>query len=767
MKHLNKAILIFICFATISVHSQRTKTDLDLDDSLNDTIKELLPKISQDSTNAEVNDHVEAMIEWMTSEHYKSSYVATLIYAETGLKLAEKTGNPDFVYETRTIVGNTMLRVNDTVGAKHLFLKSLAEAKASKDSSAILNSTGNLAHIYYYNSEYKYKTAETYLESIEIAELLKDTLRLFKIHHNLARIYNELDQPENTPYHLEKSETYVTQLGNPPHYLASHLHNQGRHYLLLNQPDKAIGKFEQTIALCENTDFVDALIEGYQGYKEALELKKDYKGVYEVNKKLEVYEENKHKDEAKNITDAVSAKLNVERYKDQIKSKELEKQIFKHNAESKNNQFLLVLGLVVFLVIILLVIYIAYKKRKGLVKDLRAKNKQYLIAKENSEQLTRAKAKFFATVSHELRTPLYGVIGLSSILLENNDLKKHENDLKSLKFSANYLLALINDLLHINKIENNSFTDEAITFNLRDLSSTIISSFEYIRLQHENTIEINIDPNVPVLLKGNSVRLSQILMNLVGNACKFTEKGTISLDVKTLDQSDEKVKLQFMVSDTGPGIEHNKLSEIFTEFSQIDSNLGSKMYQGTGLGLPIVKKLVEQGNGSITVASDIGKGTAFKFDLEISIAPASEEQLSAPIVDFKQLDKKCILIVEDNRINQTVTKKILERANVNCDIAQNGEEAVHMVRKNHYDLVLMDINMPLKNGIEATHEIRTFNDMVPIIALTAVEIEEQKHRIFECGMNDIILKPYDIDLFRQTLVENLVTDKREVLKKLG
>ncbi len=413
----------------------------------------------------------------------------------------------------------------------------------------------------------------------------------------------------------------------------------------------------------------------------------------------------------------------------------------------------------------MVVTYQSNLKKQQLVKDLQQKNKQYLIAKRKSEEFTKSKAKFYATVSHELRTPLYGVIGLSSILLENKELKKHKKDLKSLKFSANYLLALVNDLLHINKIESEGFVEENIHFNLKDLVSIIISSFEYIRIQHKNTIHVKIAKNAPIVLKGNSVSLSQILMNLIGNACKFTEKGSINLEVDLLSINNDIAKLQFIVRDTGPGIEKNKIDQIFNEFTQIETL--SSTYQGTGLGLPIVKKLVEKANGNITANSEIGKGTTFKFIIDIAISSESQIQTSVPVLDFEKLDGKKILIVEDNRINQTVTKRILESSNVTCDIAQNGEEAIQKVSKSYFDLILMDINMPIKNGIDATKEIRMFNKTIPIIALTAVEIEEQRHQIFESGMDDIILKPYDIDRFKNTITQNLSTKPREELKKLG
>ncbi|WP_299681221.1 ATP-binding protein [uncultured Dokdonia sp.] len=765
MKLLNKALFLIAIFCSLFSFSQEQSIDFDISSNSINSIIDKLPEISIDSTNIEVTTHVKVMIDWMTEEHYNLNYAPILIYSEKGLSLAAKSDDKSHIHKVRSVIGNTLLAVKDTVRAKKLFLNSLNEAEKEKDSSLILASKGNLANLYYSMEGYQRKTISTYLESIEIASRLNDTTRLFILHHNLSRAYNEVKDAKNSAYHIDKTEIYLNRLNNPPHFKASHLHNKGRMLLLLNKPDEAIENFKQTIALSPANEFKEALIEGYTGYKEALAMKEDYKGVYEIDKKLEMYEIEKDKDDNKNIIESATAKLNAERFKDQIKSKELEKELLEEQADSKTLLIFVILAILIFICIIFAQTYKSNLDRKELITDLKDKNVEYLAAKKQSDELAKVKSKFFATVSHELRTPLYGVVGLSSILLENNDLKKHEKDLKSLKFSANYLLALVNDLLHLNKIENNSFTEDETTFDVRELTSTIVSSFEYVRLQNQNEIQIQIDKDVPSLLFGAPVRLSQILMNLVGNAFKFTEKGKIIVTIKNVEQSSQKAKIQFTVSDTGPGIEKHKLHQIFNEFTQIDPM--SSMYQGTGLGLPIVKKLVEQAGGEIFVESELGKGTTFTFCLDITISNELHTIKPTSILSFKQLVKKKILVVEDNRINQIVTKKILENEDVMCTIAQNGEEAVALVKENIFDLILMDINMPIKNGFDATIEIRQFNKSIPIIALTAVEIEDQKAQIFNAGMNDIILKPYDIDKFKKIIIYNLSIHQNDELQRLG
>ena len=401
-------------------------------------------------------------------------------------------------------------------------------------------------------------------------------------------------------------------------------------------------------------------------------------------------------------------------------------------------------------------LYAAYNKRRRLIELLQKKNKEYLLAKQESDRLSKTKIKFFSTVSHELRTPLYGVIGLTSILMEDKSLKSHEKDLKALKFSADYLLALINDVLQINKLESENLESEFTSFNLKELINTIISSFEYICKQNNNDVSVNVDENIPPLIRGNSVRLSQVLMNLIGNACKFTENGTITITAIKEGIKGNNASIKFTIADTGIGIPLDKQETIFEEFSQ-GSSLNYN-YQGTGLGLPIVKRLLELSSSEIYLESEPGKGSSFWFTLSFEIIKDIKEEVSAGILDVTVLENKRILIVEDNKINQMVTKKILEKNHVICDLAENGQQAVDKVKNNHYDLVLMDINMPIKNGMEATKEIRTFNKNIPIIALTAVEIDELRHKIFDSGMNDVIVKPYDMKLFIQTIIKNLINN---------
>jgi len=259
---------------------------------------------------------------------------------------------------------------------------------------------------------------------------------------------------------------------------------------------------------------------------------------------------------------------------------------------------------------------------------------------------------------------------------------------------------------------------------------------------------------VPNIIVGDDVKLSQILINLIGNACKFTENGKITLDVNSEVVKNELVSLSFKITDTGIGIPKSKQQAIFDEFTQVENESGE--YQGTGLGLPIVKKLVALHNSEIKLISEEGKGTEISFDIDYDIAKENYTHAEAVELEPKiSINNKTILVVDDNRINRIVTRKMLEKYKAKPIVAESGEEAVIVAKENEIDLILMDINMPGMNGLEATEAIRSFNVNIPIIALTAVEIEEMRERIKNSTICDIIIKPYDEMVFVETILKHI------------
>ncbi len=668
------------------------------------------------------------------------------------LKIALKLNDAFYKHQGYRLLAYDYLAMNDTVMARENFTKSLRFAKESENDTAKAYMFMDMANIYS-TIEPNYKKAMDYHnKSVDQLKMINDSVNLAKAHFNTVLTAFEAGKYNEGYAHLLRARKMEKFEPHPSFGVA--LNNlMGEYYYSKENYELAQKYLRKAAEVAEREKFDLELENAYFYLSECLYNLEEYQEAFLIKDKYEEYSIKNMENALYAENNETSARFAIEEYRKEVQAAELENSLQAQIVENQsmlNNVLLIVSFCVLFL---LMVLYLAYRKRKELVAELRVKNTEYLLAKEETERLSKAKTNFFSTVSHELRTPLYGVIGLSTLLLEDKGLKSHEKDLKSLKFSADYLLALINDVLHLNKIDSKTVENDKAYFNIREQIKTIVSSFEYMRVQNSNTFHIDIDKDIPKLIRGNSVRLSQILMNLIGNACKFTEEGDIYVSAKLKEITSNKASISFVIRDTGIGIAEGKQTTIFDEFSQ-GSNLNYN-YQGSGLGLPIVRKLLSLSNSEIHLESKLGEGSAFKFDLSYDILNKAYKKEPVNTLDTKSLKDKQILIVEDNRINQTVTRKILEREGVICTIAENGEIAVKVEREKDFDLILMDINMPVMNGLDATRGIRKNNRKVPILALTAVEVEEMRFSIYDSGMDDIIVKPYDITKFTQTILKHI------------
>jgi signal transduction histidine kinase/ActR/RegA family two-component response regulator len=670
------------------------------------------------------------------------------------LNKAFKSKNPIAIHEGYHLLGYDYLAIKDTILARESFEKSEKFARQSNNQAALALSYNDLAN-FYSEGKKEYETSFDYRDkAITIYKKLNDTTGLKTVYYD--NIHAAMDAKKyRTVYSsiikARKLQVYdeITPSGISLDYLLAEYYSKKGKY------DMANTYFEKAISAAETEGFNRALENAYGYYFKSLKKENKIAEAFDALTKYEALKDKNRTDINSSQITALASKFQLAEYRKDVALAERENEYQSALVGSKSRINKILIGVAACFLILLFALLFVLSKRKILVQKLKDKNKEYLKAKREAEKLSKAKSKFFSTVSHELRTPLYGVIGMSTILLENESLKKHESDLKSLKFSADYLLALINDVLQLNKIDSKNVEEEHLDFNLKELINKITESFEYMRLKNSNEIHVHISDSVPTNIHGNSVRLSQVLMNLIGNACKFTENGNIYVIAETVKNTPTNTAIKFYIRDTGMGIPKEKLTTIFEEFSQLQDT--NSKYRGTGLGLPIVKKLLQLSNSDIEVQSEFGKGSMFTFTIDFGVA--SEQTvavLSGGDLDVNILKGKRILIVEDNRINQTVTKKILEKNHIDCVIAENGLQAVECVRKDIYDLILMDINMPVMNGMDATKEIRTFNKSIPIVALTAVEVEEMRMEIMNSGMNDIVVKPYDVTKFIQTILKNIV-----------
>jgi len=407
----------------------------------------------------------------------------------------------------------------------------------------------------------------------------------------------------------------------------------------------------------------------------------------------------------------------------------------------------------------LLVSYVDITERKRLEKQL-------LIAKKEAEQATVSKSLFLANMSHEIRTPLNAMLGFTD-LLESTSLNQQQKEyLNIIDSSGKNLLTIINDILDFSKIEAGMLSIEHVPFSLQQLIHSVYTMF-YTKAQSKNIkLSISVDPHLPSLVSGDPTRLNQILINLLGNAIKFTQQGSVNIDCEILQRSTEKIEIKISVKDTGIGIAPQKITEIFDRFTQAESNT-NRNFGGTGLGLSIAKKLIELQGGSISVNSELGKGSEFYFTIAYTIADEKEYK---PTEDSLQKEQKIfagkkVLIVEDNVVNQKLASIHLNNEGFLVEIAENGQEAVNKLKENKYDIILMDIQMPILDGYQATKKIRReMNITTPIIAMTANAMAGELENCTAAGMDDYITKPFKAESLMNIIYKFLAGKSKGISK---
>ena len=379
-----------------------------------------------------------------------------------------------------------------------------------------------------------------------------------------------------------------------------------------------------------------------------------------------------------------------------------------------------------------------------------------ILASRKAEEAAQSKQQFMSTMSHEIRTPLNEVIGITNLLLQGNPREDQMDYIKTLRFSGNHLLTLVNDVLDYNKMESGRIEFEQASFNLGDFLKDIQRTYSFRSKSKNLEFDIIRQNDLPDDITGDSIRLNQILSNLLSNALKFTQKGGIYLMLKELERNTRTTRIEFVVKDTGIGIPKDKHEYIFESYTQASADT-TRHYGGTGLGLAICKRLVELQGGQIAVESETGKGSSFRFVLTFGIAEKSESTSKGEASEsYAGLEGKRILVAEDNKINFFVANKFLNGWGVKVTHAENGRIALNILEKEDFDLVLMDLHMPVLDGIEATKIIRNSDDPrireIPVVALTAAIMSETHDKIDNLNINDYVLKPFKPrDLFEKIL----------------
>ena len=380
------------------------------------------------------------------------------------------------------------------------------------------------------------------------------------------------------------------------------------------------------------------------------------------------------------------------------------------------------------------------------ITEIKQAEKELVKAKQIAENAAMAKQQFLSTISHEIRTPMNAVIGMTNLLLQEDPKPEQIDSLKILKVSSENLLGLINDVLDYSKIESGKIQFEQIDFNLIELVNNVKETHYLSAKEKGLQLKIKIDSDLPAMIVGDPIRLMQILNNLLSNAIKFTNVGSVVLDLSLNKLLGNLVDINFVVTDTGIGIDSNKKDYIFESFTQASTDT-TRFFGGTGLGLAITKRIIEMLGNEISVRSSVGLGSSFSFNLQFKKSKRKPDNIHLPEpVCFSSLAGYKILLVEDNEVNVIVASKFMQKWGLHIDCAGTGTEAVEKVIENHYDLVLMDLEMPKMDGFEATKVIRSIADdkfkQLPIIALTASLLTEISRQILEAGIDDYVAKPF-------------------------
>jgi signal transduction histidine kinase len=558
------------------------------------------------------------------------------------------------------------------------------------------------------------------------------------------------------------------------------------HALIVNSDDKerTFLATKANLELAKISVILNDLEEATIHAKAALELAEKHGYAQEIKNAYEqlslIYESNGNYNEslmyAKGLAQIKDSIFNMEKAKldastaDKIRfdhqMNELNKLQAKNEelSESKNRSEITAILTSAFLTIISLLAVSLFRNNQIKLKTndlLYTKNKELELARDAAVSAMEAKTNFLSTVTHELRTPLYAVTGLTHLLLEENPSEHQKEHLKSLKFSGEYLLNFINDILQINKIDADKLEPLSIEFKLDKVLSDVMESLQQNAHEQRTELVLDYDPTIPKKLLGDPIKLSQIFMNLVGNALKFTKNGKVEVIAKLLKKEEDQAKLYFEVRDNGIGISEDQQQNIFDSFEQGSIQI-NREYGGTGLGLTIVKSLLGLFGSTIQLESELGQGSSFYFEMDVDFESKVGEEVAFELnpeeFQFKGLH---VLVVEDNKINQVITKKMLTKKEITCDIANNGNEAIDLAKNNTYDAILMDIHMPGISGEEATRQIRKFDQRIPIIALTAISLDDSLDSFYEAGCNDVVTKPFKPEVFYQKIGENIFRRKME------
>ncbi len=688
-----------------------------------------------------------------------SNYYEAQEKLENALELAVKIDDKKSLGLVHSKMGKLYYIIEEPDEAIKWLIKAVEIQRFANDNINIAETYKTFGIVYTSKKDYNqaldyFKSAKTLFEQEELNDYVAEVLL------NEGKAYTELKDYKKAQMSLEQSLALAKRY-DLSKIQSSALINNGKVYALIGDYNNALNLANEGLLIAKNNRFNDVLNDGYLVLSDINQSLENYKLSNDYLKAHIKLSDSLIAIKRESLSQEKRMQLLIDNQTEYQKQQAADLEELKGANSLSRLTTILSVALITILSLLTLSLYKNNNIRLKTNNMLHKKNIELTLAKEKAELASKTKANFLSTVTHELRTPLYAVTGLSNMLLDENPKPEQIKHLKSLKFSGDYLLTFINDILQINKIEANKVDVEPEVFNLKEKITNIVAALNNSAIDNNIKVHFEFDKDLPKNYIADQLKISQVLINLIGNAIKFTKDGDIWIRVYKIDGKDGLYNVRFEVEDNGIGITKEKQDNMFESFSQGSIQINRK-YGGTGLGLSIVKGLIDILKGKIYLKSELGKGTTFTFELPLKF---TQEVIKEKKVEYFndineiELSNIKILVVEDNKINQMITKKILTKMKLNCDVVDNGEEAVDMIKTSNYDVVLMDIHMPGISGLEATKIIRTFDKKLTIFALTAVTLEDKMHEFDEAGFDDIISKPFRQEDFEKKLYNALMGGK--------
>ncbi len=696
-------------------------------------------------------------------------YTAALGYHQSALQFYQEINDPNGIASSLINIGVVFRNLGNKEIALENYKRALEISDGANDLTNKVSALLSIGNVFWYDKNNQ-EALNYYEKALEEAQ--KENYKgehAGGIFNNIGNVYRSLADLEKALDYYDKALKLSHEIGDQ-NQIAITLKNIGIANKDLKKYSEAIRYLNESKSLAESIHLLKIQRETLEQLSQTYTLLADYKKALEYYVEYSRYKDSLFDEETRDKISLLKLQNEVREKEDQTTIIEKDTQLKSSEVRNLRNFIILISLLAALIIVILWNRYrLNQKKNEELkklnselehrveerTKMLRTENEHRRIAQEQAELANDTKNRFLATISHEVRTPINAIIGFCDLAIKTNEDSEHQLNLKRVKDSSEHLLAMIKDILDYSQIECGKMKLKITGFDLRKLITSVINAYYLDASAKDINLTFTIADKIPRILLGDPDALRQILYNLIGNAIKFTNKGTVQVNVEPLEKvpSSGQLRLTFIVKDSGIGISKLKQKLIFMDFTQADSS-ASRRYGGVGLGLTISKYFVELMGGKIFVQSEKGRGSEFSFEINLEIpTPSTTKKVVSEVDRTRKLN---LLVAEDNLLNCHVIAAFLNRLGHTSTIAENGKIAIDLLGKQDFDAVLMDIEMPEMDGIEATEAIRNNhglvrNPKIPIIALTAHALNDYEERCYKAGMDSYLTKPIDIDKLSEVL----------------